>query len=277
MSTFHTQGLVLRSYNFLEADKIFSIYTNTHGKIEARACGVRKIKSKLRAHLEPFSVVNLMIAHGRRQDRLASATIKKNYKKIKSNYKLLIINYQLLELIDQLTKHHHPDPRIFNLLVQVFDFLEVSEKQESNKLQQVTTSYNKLREGEPQRAEQVAINYKILHSYFVLNFLSLLGYTPEVNFCIRCKSKIQVNHGFKTMVYFSFRDGSVICPKCAVTSDTPISSESLGILKKYLTENLAEVRHGFKTMPNLGTQESHKLIQQFLNHHLDRPLKSVFL
>jgi len=231
MSTYQTRGLILSSHDFLEADKIFSIYTDTHGKIEARATGVRKIKSKLRAHLEPFSVVQLMIAHGRRTDRLASAITGTQYKKIKSDYQLLTINYQLLELTDQLTKHLHPDPRIYNLLKEAFDF---QEKHDTNP--------------------------ETIKSYFILNFLSILGYKPELNFCVRCKSEV------KKDAFFSFRDGSVICKKCEA-HDTSISQETLDVLKKHLTQNLEQCCH-------LSTQESTHLITEFLNYHLDRPLKS---
>lgn len=253
MSTYTTTGLVLSSHDFLEADKIFSIYTNTHGKIEVRATGVRKIKSKLRAHLEPFSITHLMIAHGRRIDRLASAINQKNYKKIKQNYQLLTINYQLLEITDQLTKHHHPDKRIFDLLVEVFNY---SEKLVGKQCNNVTMKQL----NNDNSTSYTSNQNKNLLAYFVLNFLALLGYKPELNFCVRCKSQV------KKDAFFSFRDGSIICSRCK-KNDTKISPETLDVLKKYLTQNLEQCC-------NLAPQESGQLITEFLNHHLDRPLKS---
>ena len=248
MSTYHTQGLILSSHDFRESDKIFSIYTDTHGKIDALATGVRKIKSKLRAHLEPFSVVDLMIAHGRRHDRLVGAIQQKNYFRIKNNYpsqrlvshwlKLLIINYQFLEIIDQLTKLHHPDIRIFNLIKETFDFIENQQSTINN--------------------QQPAIR-----SYFIIRFLSYLGYTPELKICVRCKNPIS------NPTHFSFTDGSVICKKCSVPADQPISPESLNILNTYISKDLSKC---FFSQPT--NKEVHKLVNDFLNYHLDRPLKS---
>ncbi|MBU4332522.1 DNA repair protein RecO [Patescibacteria group bacterium] len=279
MSTFNTIGFVLSNYDFREADKIFSIYTATHGKIEGLAAGVRKIKSKLRAHLEPFSVVDIMIAHGRHYDRLIGATQQKNYKRIKSNYRLLIISYQLLEIVDQLTKLHHPDSRIFNLLKEAFDFYETHDFTSSllnlsnnneiieqfNNLT-IEQSDNEIIGQSPQSNYQLSIiNYQLfLRSYFILNFLSLLGYKPELEICVRCKTLVSENF------HFSFHDGGVICKRCVANGDRQVSVESIGILKQYLSKNL-------KDCCDIGNDESSKLVDNFLLYHLDRPLKTSIL
>lgn len=234
MSTYQTQGFILSTQDYREADKIFYIYTSTYGKIEALACGVRQIKSKLRAHLEPFSVVDIMIASGRYHDRLIGAVSQRSYNKIKSNYELSIINYQLIEIVDQLTKLHHPDERIFNLLEEVFDFIESRE------------------------ADQFVS--KLVHSYFIINFLGFLGYTPELRVCIRCKKPVF------NRLFFSFKDGSVVCERC-VAGDREVSPDSIDFLKRYLIEKLQDSY-------NAGNSESYKLVQDFLAYHLDKPLKS---
>ena len=239
MSTYQTQGLVLSSQDFREADKFFSIYTDTRGKIECLATGVRKIKSKLRAHLEPFSVVDLMIANGRRHNRLTSAIVQKSYKKIRSDYNLITFSFSLLEIIDQLTKLHHPDPRIFNLLKESFDFVENREVEEAE--------------------------LKSIRAHFILNFLSLLGYTPELKICVRCKGLIS------NPAYFSFADGSVICEKC-VNNDQQISPESVKVLNIYLNTYLDECF--FSCPENIASDECCKLVDDFLVYQLDRPLKS---
>lgn len=260
VSTYQTQGLVLSHRDFREADKFFSVYTDTHGKIEVLAAGVRKIKSKLRAHLEPFSVVDLMIAHGRRYDRLAGAISQKSYNKIKENYNLLIINYQLLEITDQLTKPHQPDPRIFNLLQEVFNFSELpcfSAECIANGMINDKCQMNKYSFFQPYYQSPA-------HFYFIFNLLSYLGYTPELKICVRCKTTVANKY------FFSHHDGSVICEKCRTIGDQPVSSQTIEILQKYLTEDL----HGCAAISN---DEGYKLIRNFLNYHLDQPLRSDFV
>lgn len=237
MSTYQTQGLVLSHHDFREADKIFSIYTETHGKIEVLAAGSRKIKSKLRAHLEPFSVVDLMVAHGRQFDRLASAISQKSYNKIKENYNLLIVNYQLLEIVDQLTKLHHPDRRVFNLLENVFERLDAFW-------------------AEPE-------NWQSIYTYFVLNFLAISGYRPEFKICLRCRNQVDNPR------YFNHQDGSVICGRCVDRADNDelIVKKSVETLSAYLVAD-------FSTELEPISFEAYHLMQNFLFRHLDRPLQS---
>jgi len=67
------KGIILRKQDYRESDRLFVIYTDELGKIEAVAKGVRKIKSKMAGHLELFSIVNLMVAPGKNYYQIAGA------------------------------------------------------------------------------------------------------------------------------------------------------------------------------------------------------------
>ena len=49
---YKTEGIVLKSMEYQEADKIVTIFTKDYGKITAIAKGVRKTKSKFGSSLE---------------------------------------------------------------------------------------------------------------------------------------------------------------------------------------------------------------------------------
>jgi DNA repair protein RecO (recombination protein O) len=59
MAILETEALVLRTYNFGEADKIVVYLTHSSGLIRAVAKGCRKLKSRFGAALEPFTLAKI--------------------------------------------------------------------------------------------------------------------------------------------------------------------------------------------------------------------------
>src|SRR5438270_10278000 len=60
-----TEGVVLRSMRYGEADRILHLYTQTRGRMGAIAKGVRRARSRFGGRLEPFSHVALVLHEGR--------------------------------------------------------------------------------------------------------------------------------------------------------------------------------------------------------------------
>ncbi|MFA6410530.1 MAG: DNA repair protein RecO [Candidatus Buchananbacteria bacterium] len=116
MATYQTYGIILKKTDRGEADQLFSIYTQTHGKILALGRATKKSQSKLNCHLQSFVVVNLMIAFGKSNDHIASAEIFKNFSSLSKDLKKIFLASFGLELIEKLTKLGQPDPKIFSLL-----------------------------------------------------------------------------------------------------------------------------------------------------------------
>ena len=59
MALVETEGLVLKSYNLAEADKIVVFLTKDHGVVRGVAKGAKRLKSKFGSGLEPFSSVQV--------------------------------------------------------------------------------------------------------------------------------------------------------------------------------------------------------------------------
>src|SRR4051794_19631395 len=60
-----TEGIVLRSLRYGEADRILHVYTRDRGRIGAIAKGVRRSRSRFGGRLEPFSHVAFLLHEGR--------------------------------------------------------------------------------------------------------------------------------------------------------------------------------------------------------------------
>src|SRR5688500_12584638 len=62
--TARTEGVILRSFRFGEADRVLHVYTADRGRVGAVAKGVRRTKSRFGGRLEPLSHVELMLHQG---------------------------------------------------------------------------------------------------------------------------------------------------------------------------------------------------------------------
>lgn len=56
---FHTEAIVLGSYEKAESDSLTALYTKEFGLVFANARGARNLRSKLRYALQPYSIVQL--------------------------------------------------------------------------------------------------------------------------------------------------------------------------------------------------------------------------
>jgi DNA repair protein RecO (recombination protein O) len=70
---------VLRGRNLGEADKIFTLFTRLHGKVDAVAKGVRRPKSALGGRLELLSEARLTLHRGRSLAVIAQAQTVRSY------------------------------------------------------------------------------------------------------------------------------------------------------------------------------------------------------
>lgn len=156
MSTYQTHGIILKKTDHNESDQLFSIYTESKGKILALGRGTKKIQSKLNSSLQYLALLNLMIASGKNYDHLAGVELIKSFSNITNDFKKIILASFSLELVEKLTKRSLPDIKIFNLLL---------------KYLQVINDHSFTNQ-----------EWQMIKQAFVVKLLSLLGFqpTPEI-------------------------------------------------------------------------------------------------
>ena len=82
MALYQTEGVVIGSRNWGEADKMVTIFTQEKGLVEAAAFGCRRPRSPLAASMQLFSYLDLQLAEGRRLDTVKQAQLKGHYKRL---------------------------------------------------------------------------------------------------------------------------------------------------------------------------------------------------
>ena len=117
MSTYKTEGVILKRSNYGEADRILTIYTKHYGKIRAIAKGVRKITSRKGGNLELFNHCVLFLAKGRNLDIITEVQVVNSFSRLSPDLEKTAGAFYLVELVDQLTPDGQVNRRVFDLLV----------------------------------------------------------------------------------------------------------------------------------------------------------------
>lgn len=173
-----TSGFILKKTDRGESNRIFTVYTKDFGKLELLARAERKITSKLRGGLELFYFSEMEFIQGKHYKTLVDVALIDNYSHFKKDLKVLSVLSKISEIFDSLIKEADPDEKIWNLLMEVF---------------------KKISDISPE---------KVYH-YFFWNFISTLGYHPEMYNCSLCQKKLSPKD-----IYFNKKEAGLACGRC---------------------------------------------------------------
>ena len=116
MSTYLTTGFVLRQQPWREHDRLYTVLTERHGRLELIGAGTAKLNSKLSPHLQPFAEVELMVAHGKQLDRLAGARLSATYLRPPFSLPQITVGAALLEVTRAYTSEDGNEAALIQLL-----------------------------------------------------------------------------------------------------------------------------------------------------------------
>ena len=103
-ASYRDTGVVLRTYPLGEADRIVILLTREHGQVRAVAKGVRRTSSKFGSRLEPFTLSDLQLVHGRSLDIVSQAVARKTWSTaIASDYSRFTAAAAMVEAAEQLS------------------------------------------------------------------------------------------------------------------------------------------------------------------------------
>src|SRR5919106_1193349 len=120
---YKTQAIVHRQRKLGEADKIVTLYASHYGKVDAVAKGVRRTKSRLAGHLEPFTLGSYLVAEGRDLDIITQAETVDAFPLLRADLERLSRGLYCAELVDRLTPERSEGNPIFRLLAETLAIL----------------------------------------------------------------------------------------------------------------------------------------------------------
>ncbi|HEY8343951.1 MAG TPA: DNA repair protein RecO [Bacillota bacterium] len=246
MSLVQTEGIVLRSRPFGEADKVLTILSKEHGKLEAVAKGARRPRSRLVGAAQPFSYLKILLFTGRSLDQLSQAEIVKSFSTLRDDLTKMAYASYWSELADSFLPWREPNPELFLFFLAGLVVLE--------------------------RAEDPVL----ISRAFELRLLSYLGYLPTLDTCARCGVPLETGEKKAVGAGFSPEEGGLICDRCLpelLMNPVSLSAQEILIMKNLLTTDLRRVSQ-LKISPDT-IKELGRALRLFIEYQADKPLKSL--
>ena len=204
------------------------------------ARGIRKIKSRLAGHLEPFTYVDLMLAKGRGDmPTITGAKAISHFPGIRKNVEAMASAAYLAELVGKFNPDEQVSKRFPGLLRDSFEALDSGH-------------------------DPVAVV-----AYFEWQAVTAAGWRPELHNCVNCYQKL-----YPQGLSFSLASGGVLCKNCAHLDSEAfaVSPEAVKLLRCYSGNSFAEVE-GILVGKDVR-QETTRLVDRIVRYTLDRAPKS---
>ncbi|MBI2888401.1 MAG: DNA repair protein RecO [Parcubacteria group bacterium] len=124
---YSTEGLILRSFDVGEASKVLSLFTKEFGLLSARVQGVREERSKLRYHLQDFSLASFDLVRGKNGWRVTSARDSENlvlFPVVQKRNAALGVLVRVSSLLTRLLHGEEKNTELYSDVVSSFSILQ---------------------------------------------------------------------------------------------------------------------------------------------------------
>lgn len=191
------EGLVTKSINIGDNNKLISILTKTQGVIYAFINNCKKINSKNLAGTEIFSYCNFIIFKNKEKYCVNEIQVIKQFPEIRQDINRLSLGCYFLELFNELVCENQPSEDYLRLLLNSLYVLDKNKK-----------------------------DIIIIKSVTELRVVSIAGYLPNLVCCSKCKSL----ENKKNFFLFSM-SGELECSSCAskINQDNNINNKNIKI------------------------------------------------
>jgi DNA repair protein RecO (recombination protein O) len=231
-----TEGIVLRSIRYGEADRILHLYTPGRGRISAIAKGVRKTRSRFGGRLEPYFRLNLILHEGRSDlMTVTAAETIAGYPRLREDGGALDGAARACEAVARVFDDGDPHAGVFHLLANQLALLDAQP-------------------GRATRANALAFRLKLLLA---------AGFAPQLAGCASCG---EAEH----LVGFSGAAGGVVCGACEASSFA-LDQDAHDFLVGALGRPLAESPEA----PPRALAQAERAILETLEHHAHLRLRPV--
>jgi DNA repair protein RecO (recombination protein O) len=239
--TYRTPAIILKRRDIGEADRLVTLLTPFHGKVDAVAKGARRPASTRSGHVELFTRADVLIAKGRDLDILTQAELVQPYLGLHEDLTRGAYANYVVELMDRFTYDGDIDSEpLFKLL---------------------DATLARLCDDDDVRR---------VVRYYEIQLLEHVGFRPELHECVVTREPILPMDQF-----FSYSEGGVVSPEGANqgTSSVPLSLHMLKLLrhmqrsayKQVATLRITEGLHG----------DAERLMVSYIRYILEARVQSV--
>ncbi|WP_126427737.1 DNA repair protein RecO [Brevibacillus marinus] len=233
------EGIVIRTTDYGEANKVLTLYTREHGKLGVMARGAKKPRSRLAAVSQLFTHGFFLCkaGPGTGMADLSQGDIVESYRDLRQDLTRTAYAAYIAELTDRLSEERVANPFVFHLLSLTFRYLDEGKDPE------------------------------ILSRIFESKMLAVAGIRPHLHSCTQCNREAEP-------YVFSVTQGGLLCPACRASDPyaltiSPSVWKLLRLFQLFDLERLGEI----DVKPSTRSQLKQTL-HRFMDEHLDLRLKS---
>ncbi|MFX3616058.1 MAG: DNA repair protein RecO [Sporolactobacillus sp.] len=180
------EGIVLRTTDYGETNKIITVYTKEYGKIGLMARGAKRPKSTLASVSHVLFYGLCLFNKGRGLGLLYQAESIQSFTTIRMDIEKMGYAALIAELTDRLTEDGRPSTALYRLIVGILLLMEDG--------------------SDP----------AVLSSIFAIKMMEYAGIRPRLDRCIKCG-------GNSKPFFFSVAGGGMLCCNCARTDPYALS------------------------------------------------------
>jgi DNA repair protein RecO (recombination protein O) len=238
-----TEGIVLKTQKYGEADLIVTYLTPEKGIIKAFAKSPRKTRSRFGSSLEPLTHAKISL-WGKEHSALPKITqsdILNSFQQLRDNYHDFISISKLTEMLISLTPEGIPNKKIFSFFFNILSFIKSSKHEQKD----------------------------ALHLISRIRLLAAVGYAPRLSGCGKC--------GTKSLDFYP-DSGTTLCHNCAAApagAGKPFMRINSKVVHFYTHSIEWPINISNRLKPNEQTlSELSGLLDRHLGYLLSRKLRS---
>jgi DNA repair protein RecO (recombination protein O) len=238
---FRTPALILRRRDFGEADRLLTVLTPQHGKIDVLAKGARKLTSHKMGHVELFTRADMLIHTGRDFGVVSQAEMTGPFNALREDLVRGAYAATCAELIDRFFSTGEDDTaRLYALAEATFTRIDS--------------------EPDPRCAQ----------CFFELHVLDLAGFRPELLLCAAGEPVLPQDQ------VFCVSEGGVVCPQHAPQFAGRVMPLPMATLKLLRLMQRSRYEQVVAARPPAGTiEDAARVLSGYITYVLERRLQSA--
>jgi len=174
-----TPALVIRRADYADYDRMVTLFTPEHGRLDAIARGCRRPKSPLVNAAEPFVSGEYQLFQRGDRFSIEQCQLREGYFALREDYDRLVHGVYWLKLIDAGVPRDVPAPELYRATLEALAHLSYS-----------------------------GLSPAMLTMAYEMHFMALSGYPPRVDSCVRCGRPVE------GAARFDARLGGAVCDSC---------------------------------------------------------------
>jgi len=234
------KGIVLKTIDYKDNDKLLTILTLEKGKIIVKARGVKKASSRLKAFCQSFCFADFELAESNGQYILTGVNEIENFFSLSTDIERFNFAFCVLEILDKICYESQTYVEIF------IDTLKCLQ--------------NMMKEN---------MNCQLVLLKYILNLLSFDGFKLNLKFCANCRSSLTKD------IFLDLKNGEILCPVCknfdCIELENVVFS-SLKIISSCDYDKLNTVKFS-----NLILDKTLRVLVRNLSFRYEIKLNSIFL